>query len=78
MRTFSSFVFLLTFVVAIPSGCGQPPGGRRGGRGGGEETLKQPFVGITSDGKIEKGLFRFQENAPSVTDGLYLVPKVIE
>ncbi len=33
----------------------------------------RPVAVIESDERV-----RFQENAPSVTDGLYLVPKVIE
>ena len=36
----------------------QPP--RRGGRGGGEASLAQPFVGIMSGGKVEPGLFKIE------------------
>lgn len=33
---------------------------RRGGRGGGEESLSQPFRGITANGEIESGLFKIE------------------
>jgi hypothetical protein len=41
----------------------QPP--RRGGRGGGEASLAQPFVGITSGGKVEPGLFKIESTGVS-------------
>jgi hypothetical protein len=41
----------------------QPP--RRGPRGGGEASLAQPFRGIASGGKIEKGLFKIQSTGVS-------------
>lgn len=42
----------------------QPPG-RRGGRGGGEASLQEPFRGITVDGKTEPGLFKIESTGVS-------------
>ncbi len=36
----------------------QPP--QRGPRGGGDDSLQQPFRGVAADGKIETGLFRIK------------------
>ncbi len=38
---------------------------RRGGRGGGEASLAESFRGITSDGKIESGLFKIESTGVS-------------
>ena len=39
--------------------------GRRRPRGGGEASVNQPFVGITTDGKIEPGLFKIESTGVS-------------
>lgn len=52
-------------VFAALASFAQPP--RRGGRGGGEESLAQPFVGITSGGKVEPGLFKIESTGVSTT-----------
>ncbi|MEO1528730.1 MAG: DUF3500 domain-containing protein [Planctomycetota bacterium] len=62
----SLFVFASLGVVAMsqpPGGRGQRPGGprgQRGPRGGGEASLAQPYRGIVSGGKLEKGLFKIE------------------
>ena len=43
----------------------------------------EKFAAISVENRFDQSFLlaerdRFQENAPSVTDGLYLVPKVIE
>lgn len=38
------------------------PTGRRGGGGSGEESLAEPFRGITSSGEIESGLFKIESS----------------
>lgn len=38
---------------------------RRGGRGGGEASLAQPFKGITSGGEVESGLFKIESTGVS-------------
>lgn len=38
---------------------------RRRGRGGGEAELAKPFMGITTGGKIETGLFKIQSSGVS-------------
>lgn len=43
----------------------QPPGGRRGQRGGGEQSLSEPFRGVSANGQIEKGLFRIESTGVS-------------
>ena len=60
-----SLTILLGFGLALIA---QPPGGRRGGPrgGGGDATLAtNPFVGITTGGKTEKGLFKIQSTGVS-------------
>jgi hypothetical protein len=41
----------------------QPP--RRGQRGGGNESLKQPFRGVVANGKVETGLFEIESTGVS-------------
>lgn len=54
----SGVIFLVVGVAAMAQR-------RRGQRGGGEASLAQPFVGITSGGKTEKDLFKIQSTGVS-------------
>ena len=60
-----SLCLLTVFVFVSESSCvcAQPPG--RGRRGGGEQSLSEPFRGITAGGKIESGLFRIESTGVS-------------
>lgn len=55
----------------------QPPRGR-GGRGGGEASLKQPFRGIAAGGKIEKGLFKIESTGVSTEPVLNAAKKFLD
>ena len=52
-------------VLCIQSVASAQPPRRRGGRGGGEASLAEPFRGITSGGKVEKGLFEIESTGVS-------------
>ena len=52
------------FIVTQSLTSAQPPR-RRGTRGGGEASLAEPFRGITSGGKIERGLFKIESTGVS-------------
>jgi len=57
--------FLLQFSPDLLAQPGGPRGGQRGGRGGGEQSLSEPFRGVTAGGKIEPGLFKIQSTGVS-------------
>ena len=66
MSRFKSVVALvmLAAVVLSITVYSQPPG-RRGRRGGGEQSLSEPFRGVVAGGKIEKGLFKIESTGVS-------------
>lgn len=55
-------VAIVAFAVAASSSAVAQ---RRGGRGGGAASLAEPFKGITSGGKTEKGLFKIESTGVS-------------
>lgn len=66
----NKILLMLVLVIATASWTvfAQPPGqrgGRRGQRRGAEDSLKQPFRGITAGGKIEAGLFKIESTGVS-------------
>lgn len=64
MSRFVALSALLLLLSADLAAVAQPPG-RRGGRGGGEASLKEPFKGITSGGAAEAGLFKIESTGVS-------------
>ena len=61
--TLRCFVATLVAICLCQLALGQPP--RRRGARGGEPDLSKPFVGITNNGKLTKGLFEIRSTGVS-------------
>ncbi|MCR9197544.1 MAG: DUF3500 domain-containing protein [Planctomycetaceae bacterium] len=62
----SQRLFCVMFVALVVTQTSSPSvAQRRGGRGGGEQSLSEPFRGVTAGGKIEPDLFRIESTGVS-------------